>query len=426
MTDLTKMLEDQFSAVKAELAEAIEKRGDAQGEAVTALTKRIDELETSLEKSRESLDKVERQGLPGLEYAEKGESDKFSIWRACQLAIDSAENPRAWDNKYYGLEVEAMRQIERKGGYQPTAERANNTGTDSAGGVFVPHQVMMNSLIPELQARAVVYQAGARRMDGLIGNLTWITDEGGTAAYYIDNPSEEVATESQDSFKTITARPHTMSAGTRLTRDMRKQSAVSMETHVRTKFAEKFALREDLSAFKGTGADSEPRGVANVTGINSVNWTASPTADFAGADQNASDKLRSMIYALRKANYLSTGGSFAWVAEPLIGEKLGNVKDADGKPLFLSESDGPLSRLMGAEFLETTQVNTATATDGFLLYGDFSQLLMLHWGSLELEIGTENTDLSKGVRKVVGFMDHDVMVQEAKAFTLASNLTTVA
>jgi HK97 family phage major capsid protein len=422
VTDVLKMLEDQFAAMKAEQAQLIEKRGDAQGEAVTALEKRIDELETSLAKSRESLDKVERQGLPGLEYAEKGESDKFSLWRTMQLAVESADNPRAWENKYYGLEVEAMRQIERKGGYQPTAARANNTGTDSTGGVFVPSQVMFNSIIPELEARSVVFQAGAQRMDGLIGDITWITDEGGTTAVYIDNPSEEVAAESQDSFGTIKARPHTMSAGTRLTRDMRRQSAVTMEARVRAKFASKFALREDLSALKGTGVDSQPRGIANVSGINTFNFTASPTVVFTGATQNLTDKLRAMIYALRKANYFATGRT-AWIAEPLVGEKIANAKDGDGQPLLSSIASAPLESIMGSPLFETTQVNTATASDAFLLYGDFSQLLMLHWGAMELEVGVENTDLSKGVRKVVGFMDHDVVVQEAKAFTLASNFT---
>lgn len=421
-TDITKILEDQFAAVKADLSEAIEKRGNAQGEAVTALEKRIGELEESLKKSRESLESVQRTALPGLEYAKDGGQDGFSLWRALQLTADSAENPRAWDNKYYGLEVEAMREIERKGGYQPVAARANNTGTDTTGGVFVPSQVMFNSIIPELEARSVVFQAGAQRMDGLIGDLTWITDEGGTSAVYIDNPSEETATESQDAFKTIKARPHTMSAGTRLTRDMRRQSAVSMEARVRAKFASKFALREDLSALKGTGVDSQPRGIANVTGINTFNFTASPTVVFTGATQNLTDKLRAMIYALRKSNYFATGNT-SWIAEPLVGEKIANAKDGDGKPIFPALDSAPLSQLMGSRLYESTQVNTATASDAFLLYGDFSQLLMLHWGAMELEIGTENTDLSKGVRKVVGFMDHDVVVQEAKAFTLASNFT---
>lgn len=421
-TDMTKILEEQFAAVKADLAAAIDQRGDAQGEAVTALTKRIDELEASAKKTRESLEHVERQGLPGLEYAKNGEADKFSLWRALQLAVESADNPRAWDNKYYGLEVEAMREIEQKGGYQPVAARANNTGTDTTGGVFVPSQVMFNSIIPELEARSVVFQAGAQRMDGLVGDVTWITDEGGTTAVYIDNPSEETATESQDAFKTIKARPHTMSAGTRLTRDMRRQSAVSMEARVRTKFASKFALREDLSALKGTGVDSQPRGIANVTGINSYNFTASPTVVFTGATQNLTDKLRGMIYALRKANYFSTGQT-SWIAEPLVGEKIANAKDGDGKPLLSMTTSAPLESIMGSRLFETTQVNTATASDAFLLYGDFSQLLMLHWGAMEIEVGVENTDLSKGVRKVVGFMDHDVVVQEAKAFTLASNFT---
>lgn len=418
MTDLTKVLDEQFASLKADLTETQEARANANSDELRKeFEDRLAQIEASIEKTKASRKEVERQGLPGLEYAEKGETDKFSIFRAMQLAEDAQQNPRAWDNPYYGTEVKAMQEIREKGGYQAPKAKTMNTGTDTAGGVFVPHQVLYSSIIPSLEELAVIYQAGARRLDGIVGELTWIVDQGGTAAFYIDNPSEESATETRDTFKTIKGQAHTMSARTRLTRDMLTQSAVAMEPWVRAQIAEQFALREDLSAFKGTGVGSEPRGIVNVSGINSVDFSGITQS---GADQAMSPKLRDMIYKIRLAKYRAANGSFSWVAQPEVGQRIGDTRDGEGRPFFIDENQGELTSLMGRQFIDTTQVDNADTADGFLLYGDFAQCLMLHWGTLQLEMGTENDDLRRGVRTVVGFMDHDVIVQQPKAFTLAS------
>lgn len=422
MTEVLKMLEPQLAALKGELSAVLEQRADAATADVRkSLEAKIDELAKRVEATEKSKDIVARQTLPGLEYAKKGEEGKFSLFRAMNLCADLQRNATAWDRKEYGVEVEAMREIERRGGYHPTTGRAMNTGTSAAGGVFVPHQVLYDAIIPALQETAIIYTAGAQRLDGLVGELSMIVDNGGTTAYYIDTPSEEIATETASTFSTIKASPHTMSANTRLTRDMRRQSAVSMEQFVRNEIVMQFALREDLSAFRGTGSNAEPRGIANVSGLTTA--TSFSGVTYTGGSQTLSDKLRDMMYAPRLAKYMNPAARWAWVADPAVGLKIAKAKDADGRALFVENNVGRLTSLMQTPFVESTLVDTANDSDAFLLYGDFTQVYMCHWGTLELEVGTQSTDLTKGAITIVGFMDHDVLVRQPKAFNLASSFT---
>lgn len=422
MTDIVQVLKDQLATFTAEQKALQAQREAEQSVATKALIDAaLTEFEAKIEKTRESQESVERTRLPGLEHAKNGEANKFSLFRAMCLAADAQRDSRAYDRKEYGLEVEAMRQIQERGGYAPTAQRAMNTGTSSVGGVFVPHQVLYESVIPSLQEMAVVNRAGAVQMNGLIGELSMIVDNGGTTATYIDTPSEETASESASTFSTIKLAPHTMSAYTRLTRDMRRQSAISMETYVQGEIARQFALREDLSALRGTGSDAQPRGLENVSGVTTA--TSFSGVTYTGGSQTLSDKLREMMYAPRLAKWMNPSPRWAWIADPAVGLKIAKAKDADGRALFLENNSGTLTTLMQTPFIESTLFDTASDSDAFLLYGDFTQLIMAHWGVMELDVVQQSTDALKGAVTIVAFMDHDIAVRQPKAFNFADAFT---
>lgn len=422
MTDILKDLGARLDGLEKGLNESLAKRQDAANDQLRKeLEEKIKAQQAMIEKLEATRADAARAAVPGVEYAKNGEENKFSLWRATQLAIGThlpgEKEGQLWKAKSHGYEVEVFKTLQEQG-----VQKTMHIGTDSAGGVFVPSNVLFDSVIPELQSQAIVYQLGARRLDGLRGNLNWIVDEGGTAAYYIDTEAEESVTTSKNTFSTLSVRPHTMGADTALTRGMRMQSAVAMEAYVRSKFAEKFALKEDLTAFLGTGVDAEPRGLKNVPSLNTaVNFSGTT---FTGASQTVTDKLRETVYAPLIANFASANGRPGWAARPEVGRKLANSKDADGKPLFSTPDNGVLTTLMGAPIRYTTQPTIAASNEFFVYSADWTKLIICHWGGMDFKVGYVASNQLKDVLNVTAFMDHDVIVEQGKAFVFASNFST--
>jgi HK97 family phage major capsid protein len=428
VTDILKDLDKRLDGLEKCLEANLAKRQDAatqelRGE-LEAKIKAQQDLITKLEATKQE---AARAALPGIEYAKNGEDGKFSLWRAIQLGIaEQAPNALSfnpWKAKSHGLEAEVIRQLRDQIGSDQITKAAMNIGTDAAGGALVPSTVMFDSIVPELEANAVAYQAGVRRMDGLRGNFSWIVDEGGTIAYYIDTEAEQAMTSSENTYSVINARAHTMGAETNLTRGMRMQSAIAMEARVRQVIGRKLALREDRTIFFGSGSASEPRGITNVpTLTTAVNFSG---ITYTGATQTLTDKLREMVYAPAINLYDNPAGRWAWVSRAEVGRKIANCKDADGRQLVPTNDRGRLTSLFGLPFLEYNQTTPAKASnDEFLLYGDFSAAIALHWGGLDFKVGYVGTNQSKDVLTVTAFMDHDVIVEQGKGFVPADNFAT--
>lgn len=382
-------------------------------------------VRTELASIKDMHKRVERERLPGLEYAKNGEAEKFSIWRAALLHAELQRDSRAWDRKEFGLEVEAMRQVREA----RSQLASHNIGSTSTGGVFVPNTVMMDSIIPELAARSVVEQAGASSLSGLVGNFDWPVDQGGIAVSEIDTESEQSATETSDTFKLISVKAHTVSGNCSLTRGMRNQSAEAMEPWIRAKLASKLALKQDQHALEGSGVGAIPRGIINTTGIGTQSWSGldyGPSITGSSTGQNIDLTLRTMAYAPLIANFMETGGRPGWIAQPQVGLKIASVQDKESRPVFGSNSSAMLTNLMGVPFWNTTNVTAATFTSSnrFLVYAaDWAKLRICRWGGMDFRAGYVGSDMLADVTTIAAFMDHDILVEQPKAFVRATSLT---
>jgi len=419
-------LKNAVKEFKESQAIALAERDAAHGEERAKLTEQVERLGTkieALEKAAE--DHVKSISLPGVEYDADGTKEKqaFSIFRAMQLAAAQTAPDkfgRFSTAKSHGYEREVMEQAEKRGMEMPGEQRTYNVGTDQAGGVFVPMEVMFDSVIPQLEAQSVIRRAGATSISGLRGNLSWIVEEGGSVAYYVDTEAEESVTESVETFSTLNAQPHTMAAMQKFSHKQLLQSAVAIEPWARGRIATKFALREDLTALTGTGTASQPRGLLNVTGLSTVDFET-PTGVYSGATQTLSGDATEMVYTLKNANAYDPAGKYAWVAQPEVGEKLSKALDADGRRLFLDNDQASLDRWMGYSFLDSTQFDSGSTTDARLIFGDWSKLLLLQWGAMRIQAVQEGDDAKKLRMSIIGSMDHDVLCTRIEAFALASN-----
>lgn len=414
---LQTVLDDYTEKLNATLAE----RSDAEGARLKSLEATIEAQKARIDDLAEKQKAAETYALPGIEYgtAEKGYEDGISLARCVKLLA----NPSLAKSKDYGREAEMFKEMrESVDSLTPAQRKALNVGADSDGGWFMPNEVLRDAIIAPLQEETIIFELGASQMTGLIGTIEMVKNEGGAEAYHLDFESEERATASQDSFEGLRMVPHSMAARTVVTHGMMKQTVLSVESYIRDRMAQRFARRLNRTAFLGIAAGSEPRGIFEVAGVNTADFT-SVVAN--GASQTITDVLDEMWFAPMEANYSALGGARSgWAMEVAVHRNLNGCKDADGRKLLTDPTNsGPVQSIYGAPLRSTQSLQNAVTTEQRLVYSaDWREMVVGMWGVLQFRVGTEGEDLSRGRTTVVGIMDYDVGIKEPAAFCKAVNL----
>ena len=387
----------------------------AEGEERGKLAERLEGLEKQVTGLNSALKEAEsRPNFSGVEVTKSGEKEKFSFGRAAQLVTGIA---KATD-KEYGYEMEVFKAGQEQMDAQPLElKTAVNAQTDAEGAFLIPTEVM-DQIVPELESMEIAAQLGVTIINGLVGNVMWVKEEGSISAVYVDTEAEESGSESVTTFSNIELRPHVCGAFVPLTYQMLRQPAMAMDQFISQRIAKKIALREDLSVFLGTGSNSEPRGVFNDPGITTSTQDLVGLTNVGGTSDDSRAALIDAIDAVED-NDCFMNGRMGWAASNKVKYALAKVNDADGKPLYGSLETPSLSSLLGYPLLSSTQLkNTADATADRLIFGDWSEVVLGRWGTLALAASdTTETNFRKMRTTIRGIMAHDVAVLQPSCFT---------
>lgn len=400
--EIQRLFSDLGSEIKEHTAGEIKKAVEAVEGGVE---EKLNELRTHVD---ERVGKVEERtksravSLPGVE----DEQQKFSFSKALH-AIATKD----WSEARFEEDV-----------FKQT--RALSQGTDSAGGYIVPNQYLPE-LIELLRSNTVVQQMGATVMDGLTGSPVQIPRQtGGVSGSWV---GENAAISDEDqTFDELTLTPKQASSMTKMSNRLLRLSNPSAEGIVRRDLALAIARLIDLAALRGSGSSNEPEGIVNVSGINTVTKTP---ATIAYAD------LQACITALDEDNALR--GSLGWVFHPAIREDIANLLDANNNPLFVplaqagnvqtQREGGVVSSLLGYPWATTTQLptNLGGGTETEVFFCNWDELIIAHWGGLELMASQETSDaFEKNQTWVRIIYETDIGVRHPVSFCVHQDITT--
>jgi len=339
------------------------------------------------------------------------ETQRFSLFRAIQ-----ATDQKNWTNA--GFELECTREIAKRLGRnnvepnrffvpmevqerQVPMKRDLTVGTTTAGGFLV--ETKNQSFIDVLRNRTVATRMGARTLSGLDGNVTIPRQTGAATAVWMANEASTL-TESQQVFAQLALSPKTVGAYTEVSRQLMLQSSPAAEGIVTSDLAAVAAIAYDLAVLSGSGASGQPTGITNTAGIGSVTGTS---IAYAGILEFQTD--------VAGANVMPVSGGY--VTTPSVAALLmQRVKfTSTASPLWEGNVwDGSMSG-----FQAMTSLQMAAAT---MLFGDWSQVIIGEWGTLEIEVNPYANFQSAitGIRAIVSM---DCGLRYAGAFSLASSIT---
>ena len=373
-------------------------KADLAGEAIRA-GKSIDQFRGEL------LEVIGNQPLDNKEIGlSKKERQDFSVVRAIRALANPTDRAAQEGARF---EFEASAAAARA--YGTTAQglmipadvlgnwkRDLNTSDDNE---IVATNLLAGDFIDVLRNQSSVMQAGARMMPGLVGNVAipkktaastaaWISTEGGAAS------------ESEPTFGTVSLTPKTVGAFSDMTRQLILQSTPSIEALVRDDLTQALALAIDAGALKGTGLSGAPTGIYSTSGINADTFAgALPTwAEIVGLETLVAEDNALM-------------GNLSYIAPAGLYGSLKTTAKATNQAIFAVDNDGTMNGY------RTIVSNQATA--GYLLFGNFSDLLIGMWGGLDLTVDPYTSSTS-GTIRVVALQSVDVAVRHAVSFALGT------
>lgn len=323
----------------------------------------------------------------------------------CSREIAKRLNTVPDPNKFYvPFEVQSLSydgQRRSLSGWTDTQRRDLTVASASGGGYLVGTENM--SFIELLRNRSVAYRLGARRMSGLVGNITVPRQTAAATAYWLSTESTAV-TESQPTFGQMALSPKTVGAYTEISRQLMLQSSPDAEGLVVGDLGAVCALALDVGALRGSGASGEPTGIVNTGGIGSVTGTS---IAYAGILEFQTD--------VATANVRPVAGGYA--TTPSVAALLmQRVKfTSTASPLWEGNVwDGQMS---GFAAMSSNQMSSAS-----MLFGDWSQLVIGEWGILQVEVNPY-ANFQAGIVGVRAMVTVDVGLRYAGAFSLATSIT---
>lgn len=425
------LVEKTIEAHSAELKTLAEQMNQATAQEIRDdFSKRIDELAEQIKGLSEESKKAKAALTPGVEVG-SGEQNKFSFHRYLKaVAKAKKDGPSVWDKKEFGYENDYRKEMVKR---VDSGVLKTFSGATDASGAYLIGTDVSQTILELLGAQSIGYQAGVTRIDGLTSNMAMVRETGNPTVYWIDTEAEESITESTGSYTNITARPHPMAAISKLTWGMLNQPSVSMEAQIRSQLGRIMARAEDKAIFVGTGLAGEPTGIFNAQGVSTNNLGASSATAFGieGTSPTIATTTAAMEYfrqfgqTLRSNNAMGLPGSrMAWVMEPEVAEDIEAVPEAlVGRPVFLGDQDLLIQNLMRIPVYVSTQLTKATGADQDrrVMLGDMSQVLVPHWGALEVRVDEEGDDFKKARMSVRILQAMDTVVMQPTALVKATN-----
>ena len=283
-------------------------------------------------------------------------------------------------------------------------------GTGNLGGYTVQTDVLARSFIELLRNTTVCLQLGARRLGGLVGDVSIPSQVSGATARWV--AENEQTPGSNLTFGQVGLSPHRLSASTVISKMLVAQTSLDVEGLVRSDFALQCGVALDAAALTGPGNAAQPLGILNSPGIGAI--------DFDGP----ADWEHIVDFETQVSNANVTPESCAYVTSPTAKGKLKQRPKIAGTPfpIFIWEKSarpGPVDGRYG-EINGYGAVSTKNMPDDRMIFGKWSDLIIADWVGMDMTVDPY-TFADRFQVKVTINMLVDIALRHLGAFCVSSD-----
>ncbi len=255
-----------------------------------------------------------------------------------------------------------------------------------------------------LHAASVGDKMGVERLT-LQGNGLFPRITGTATAGWLSTEGSQL-TESNITLAIAAATPKLLGAFVEVSDQLLKQTSSAAQNIVMQALAKATAAVADAAFISGTGATGTPFGLLSVPGIGSVTGTS---IAWAG--------ILDMLKSVEDANAIISAERAGWITTPSVARLLRAREKVAGNGGFIMEGND----IAGYRALATNSVPAATA-----VFGDWSQIVRLEWGVLQIGVDPYGVNSSQFQRNMVGLRTlwaMDNVVLQPSAFCKSESIT---
>lgn len=385
---------------------------DTEQRAIEALDIKI-ERALKIEENEKRAIASQAQNRIGDNGDEDAPKEVFSLHRALQGLINN--NVAGYEGEVSRKAVEEARAINLPvSGLVIPLNRAQQSVTGDSGtkgGRLVATE--LQSPIDFLRPNPVIEKLGAKRITGLVGNLRFPKNEGGIVASW---EGETTSTpETANVYGYLDAIPKRLSVDVPISLQNLMQTNFDLEMYTVDEINKALANAVDAGAVNGSGT-GQPLGVLNNPDVNQV--TTATDGSVPSWD---------MLVDLETSVFTSNADASAmkYLVNPKTRGKLKKTKHTAGDLNYIMGTDG----MVNGYVTETSNHMPATLSKGTgtnlsaIAFGDWSQMLSLQWGFMDLSVDTVSRK-REGLVVITVNVFEDVLIKQAKAFAVAKGIIT--
>jgi HK97 family phage major capsid protein/HK97 family phage prohead protease len=370
----------------------------------------------------EAIAKLSSKPMPTADIGlDKRETKRYSMLRAMNALAnpnDAAAQRAAAFERECSDAASAKMGKQARGFMVPTEvqRRDLNVTTATAGGNLVATDLLGGSFIDALRNAMVIDRMGTRMLTGLVGNIAIPRLSGTGTAYWV---AENTApTESDQTIAQVTMSPKTVGAFTDISRRLLLQSSIDVEAMVQNDLATILGLAIQQAAINGSGASNQPSGILTRVTASVIGGTNGAAPTWANIVQLESD------VAVSNADV----GTLGYLTNARVRGKLKTTSKVSGQNGFVwDDGDTPMNgyRTAVTNAVPSNLVKgTSGSTCSAIVFGNFADLVIGMWGSLDLMVDPY-TGSTAGTVRVVALQDVDVQLRNVVSFATMVDALTV-
>lgn len=410
MKKLAELLQERASKITAQKkmidTRKAEKRDFTEEEATAfrALNTDIEGLDKKIE-DRKAEDEAEKRaaslaGAPVTDGEEKEKEkvqERFSILKALRNADPrNAKGLDGAEKEMHEIGLAENRNAKVGSGDAPSLSiplsyfsrataQTKTEDSGSYGGALVQNQAPQ--MVAPLRPKLAFEELGASFMTGLSGgDIPLVVDNDFAMTFLAETTA---ITPQKKTYAGPTLAPKRAGGAVDISNQLLLQTSVDVENRIIAGLKNGFAQLLHTAIINGAGGVA-PTGLLTYSGINDAAATAAQASSWA--------RIVELMALIEEDN--ATEESLGFLLSPTLKAALKQVKKDAGSGRFLLENN----MIDGYKTISTSLV-PALDDDGTavypLIYGDFKQMVIGQWGSVNVTINPYSADLSNSVRLVL-------------------------
>jgi HK97 family phage major capsid protein len=363
--------------------------------------------------------KMMQTGSPitGLSEAEAGE---FSICRAVSALI-TGDWSKAGRERELSQEVARQKRRETAGIFMPLVSLSRELTIAGSAGSMKETTLYPENFIELLRKKMFLQQLGASIFPDCVGDVAIPRQSASATAYWVAEGSD--VTLSDQTFDQLTGAPKTVGGITKYSRKTILQTQPAVEQLVRNDLALTVSVELDRAGINGSGSGAEPLGILGTSGIGSV---VGGTNGLAPTWDHIVDLEKEV--AVDNADV----GALGYLTNAKVRAKLKKTPKISGQPIYVwpdTREESGFGTLNGYRAGSTNQVpdnltkGTSSGVCSAIIFGDWSQLIIFHWGVLEI-LADPFTYFKSGAVQIRALMDVDLGVRHVESFAAMKDALT--